>query len=55
MEQQKDGVVVVDVHDGQINRQLSYPGRTAMVLGPDRKIQPLHLLKIHRLIGHNLT
>lgn len=48
-------VVVIHVHDAQKNRQLSYPGGTAVVLGPYREIEPLHLLEIHRLVGHNLT
>lgn len=52
---QKDGVVVIHIHYAQINWQLSYPGRSAMVLGSDREIQPLNLLEIHRLVGYDLT
>lgn len=51
----EDWIVVVDVHYAHVNGQLRYPGRAAVVLGSDGEIQPLHLLKVHRAVGHDLT
>lgn len=51
----KDGVVVIDIDNAQIHWQLGHPGRSAMVLSTYGEIKPLDLLKVHGLVGHNLT
>ena len=51
----KDRVVIIDIYYTQVDRKRSHFGWTAVVLGSHCEVQPLHLLKVHRPVGYDLT
>lgn len=50
----KDGVVVINVHNFQVDRNLSCAGWGPIVGGPHCEVKPVYLFVVHCPVGNNL-
>lgn len=50
----EDGVVVIDVHNLQVDGDLGCPRRGPIVRGPHGKVEPVHFLIVHCPVGNDL-